>query len=64
MKTRAQEIIDNVRTSEDLTIEDKSAMMLKLKEWKEDEHAADDVVSYFGALWLKVEPFFRELGLR
>lgn len=63
MKTRAHEIIDKVRTSDHLSIEDKSAMMVKLKEWKEDEHAAEDVVTYFDTLWLKLEPFFAELGL-
>ena len=63
MKKHAQTLMDNVKEAQDLHPEEKSAMMQKLQEWKEDQHAADDVVTYFGALWGKLQPFFKDIGL-
>lgn len=62
MKEHAQKVIDKIEQS-NLDSQEKNFMMEKLRAWREDENAANDVVTHFEELWVKLQPFFREAGL-
>jgi hypothetical protein len=63
MKAKKEKIIEKVKEADHIQEEEKSAILQKLEEWREEEEAVDDIMNRLEAWWIKVEPFFAELGL-
>lgn len=61
MKQKIDSVIEKVENS-NIEEEKKSAIMLKLKEWREEDEAINDVAVRFENFWLELEPIFGELG--
>ena len=62
MEEKIDSVIEKVRGSENIADENKIAIMLKLKEWREEKYAVNDVATYFEKFWMDMEPIFAELG--
>jgi len=62
MEEKINSVIEKVKESDSITIENKEAIMLKLEEWREEEEAISDVNNHFKQFWLDLEPIFAELG--
>ena len=63
MKEKKAQIIEKIKQAEHIGEEEKPLILQKIEEWREEEEAVDDVVNRLVAWWMKVEPFFAELGL-
>jgi len=63
MKEKKAKLIEKVKASKEISEEEKPFILQKIEEWREEEEAVDDIINRFEALWIKVEPFFAELGL-
>ena len=62
MKTKIDKVIDKVKESDNIDDESKSAIMLKLKEWRDEDDAINDVAVRFENFWMELEPIFAEMG--
>ncbi|RLA72427.1 MAG: hypothetical protein DRG30_07365 [Epsilonproteobacteria bacterium] len=62
MKEKIDTVIEKVEASDTIDIESKSAIMLKLKEWREEDDAINDVAVRFENFWMEMEPIFAEMG--
>jgi len=62
MKQKIDTVIEKVKASDDITEEKKSLIMQKLKEWREEEDAINDVAVRFENFWMELEPIFAEMG--
>jgi len=61
MKQKIDTVIEKVKASE-IDEEKKSVIMQKLKEWREEEDAINDVAVRFENFWMELEPIFAEMG--
>ena len=61
MKQKIDTVIEKVKASE-IDEEKKSLIMQKLKEWREEEEAINDVAVRFENFWMELEPIFAEMG--
>ncbi len=62
MKQKIDTVIEKVKASDEITEEKKSLIMQKLKEWREEEDAINDVSVRFENFWMELEPIFAEMG--
>ncbi|MFT7823269.1 MAG: hypothetical protein ABXS92_00780 [Sulfurimonas sp.] len=62
MKQKIEEVIQHVQKSEKVSEESKPLIIEKLKEWREEEEAINDIAVRFENWWLEMEPIFAELG--
>jgi len=62
MKEKINKAIEKVEASKDIPEERKSAVIEKLKEWREEEPAIEDIAGRFEQFWIELEPIFAELG--
>ncbi len=62
MKQKIDTVIEKVKGSETIDQEKKSLIMEKLKEWREEEDAINDVAVRFENFWMEMEPIFAEMG--
>ena len=62
MKQKIDTVIEKVKASDNITEEKKSLIMQKLKEWREEEDAINDVAVRFENFWMELEPIFAEMG--
>jgi len=62
MQEKIDKVIQQVEISESIDEEKKSAIMLKLKEWREEDGAINDVAVRFENFWMELEPIFAEMG--
>ena len=62
MKQKIDTVIERVKASDEITEEKKSLIMQKLKEWREEEDAINDVAVRFENFWMELEPIFAEMG--
>ncbi len=62
MKQKIDTVIEKVEASDTIDIDSKLAIMLKLKEWREEEDAINDVAVRFENFWMEMEPIFAEMG--
>jgi|LGOV01.1.fsa_nt_gb hypothetical protein len=62
MKQKIDTVIEKVKASDEITEEKKSLIMQKLKEWREEEDAINDVAVRFENFWMELEPIFAEMG--
>ena len=62
MKQKIDTVIEKVKASNEITEEKKSMIMQKLKEWREEEDAINDVAVRFENFWMELEPIFAEMG--
>jgi len=63
MKTKIERAIKKVEEHAAIEQEQKALILEKLKEWKEEEHAINDIAVKFENWWIELEPIFAELGL-
>lgn len=62
MKQKIDTVIEKVEASSKIVPEKKSAIMQKLKEWREEDDAINDVAVRFENFWIEMEPIFAEMG--
>jgi hypothetical protein len=62
MKHKIDTVIEKVKASKTIDEEKKSAIMQKLKEWREEDDAINDVAVRFEKWWMELEPIFAEMG--
>lgn len=62
MREKIERVIERVQDSESIDDDKKSAIMLKLKEWREEDEAINDIAIRFENFWLELEPIFAEMG--
>lgn len=62
MQEKIDKVIEKVEISENIDAEKKSAIMIKLKEWREEDGAINDVAVRFENFWMELEPIFAEMG--
>lgn len=62
MKEKIEEVIQHVQKSKSLTEENKPLILEKLREWREEDEAINDVSVRFQKWWMEMEPIFAELG--
>jgi hypothetical protein len=62
MKQKIYTVIEKVKASDKITEEKKSAINQKLKEWREEDAAVNDIAVRFENFWIELEPIFAEMG--
>ncbi len=62
MKQKIDAVIEKVKASDKIDEEKKSAIMEKLKEWREEDDAINDIAVRFEKFWMELEPIFAEMG--
>jgi len=62
MKQKIDTVIEKVKASDKIDEEKKSAIMEKLKEWREEDEAINDIAVRFEKFWMELEPIFAEMG--
>lgn len=62
MKKKIDTVIEKVKDSDQIAEEKKSAIMQKLKEWREEDEAINDIAVRFENFWIEMEPIFAEMG--
>ncbi len=62
MKQKIDTVIEKVKELDNIDHEKKTAIMQKLKEWREEDNAINDVAVRFENFWLEMEPIFAEMG--
>jgi len=62
MKQKIDTVIEKVKASDEITEEKKSLIMQKLKEWREEDDAINDIAVRFENFWIELEPIFAEMG--
>jgi len=63
MKEKIEKAIAHIEQSEEVSEENKPMIIQKLKEWREEDNAINDVAVRFENWWMEVEPIFAEMGL-
>jgi len=63
MKEKIEKAIEHVKDSDKISAENKPLIIQKLKEWKEEDNAINDIALHFENWWMEVEPIFAEMGL-
>ncbi len=63
MKKRIEAVQEHIKKKNDLSEEEKSAILEKIEEWKKEDAAIGDLMVHLQDWWLKIEPIFKELGL-
>ena len=63
MEEKINKIIEKVEESQSITQEDKPLIIEKIKEWREEENAINDIALRLENWWMEVEPIFAEMGL-
>ncbi|MBL0721116.1 MAG: hypothetical protein JJV88_00885 [Sulfurovum sp.] len=62
MEERINNIIKEVQESDSIASDNKDAIMIKLKEWREEGEAISDINNHFEQFWIDLEPIFAKLG--
>jgi len=63
MKKKIEKAIEQVQKSDKIAEEKKPLIIEKIKEWREEENAINDIAVRLENWWIEVEPIFAELGL-
>ena len=63
MKEKIEKVIDKIESSEHIASENKPLIIQKIKEWREEENAVNDIAVRLENWWMEVEPIFAEMGL-
>ncbi len=63
MKEKIDKIISKIEESEHISAESKPLILEKIKEWREEENAINDIAVRLENWWMEVEPIFAEMGL-
>ena len=63
MKEKIEKVIDKIESSEHIASENKPLIIQKIREWREEENAVNDIAVRLENWWMEVEPIFAEMGL-
>jgi len=63
MKEKIEKTIEEIEKSDKVSPENKPMIIEKLKEWREEDNAINDIAIHFENWWMEVEPIFAEMGL-
>jgi len=63
MKEKIEKVINKIESSEQISSENKPLIIQKIKEWREEENAVNDIAIRLENWWMEVEPIFAEMGL-
>ncbi|MCF6207316.1 MAG: hypothetical protein L3J47_10565 [Sulfurovum sp.] len=63
MKEKIEKAIEKIEQAEHIEPEQKSLILQKIREWKEEDEAISEIVLKLENWWMEVEPIFAELGL-
>jgi len=62
MKEKIEKVIHKIETSENIAPENKPLIIQKIKEWREEGNAVNDIAVKLENWWIEVEPIFAEMG--
>ena len=63
MEEKIEKAIEGIQSATHIDDEEKSAIITKIEEWKEEKAAISDLTNALESWWLKVVPIFAEIGL-
>ena len=63
MKEKIEKVMHKIESSDKISEENKPLILQKIKEWREEETAINDIAVRLENWWLEVEPIFAEMGL-
>lgn len=63
MEQKIIQVVEKIKTSEDISESDKPLILEKIEEWREEKAALSDLSNTLQAWWIKVEPIFADVGL-
>jgi hypothetical protein len=63
MKEKIEKVIEKIEEADHIEPENKSLILQKIREWKEEDEAISEIALKLENWWLEVEPIFAEMGL-
>ncbi len=63
MKEKIEKVINKIESSDQIASENKPLIIQKIREWREEENAVNDIAVRLENWWMEVEPIFAEMGL-
>lgn len=63
MKAKVEALKKRLEKEENLSEEERSAILQKIKEWEAEDAAIGDLMNHLREYWIKIEPIFAEMGL-
>jgi len=63
MKEKIEKVIEKIENADHIEPEKKSAILERIREWKEEDEAISEIALKLENWWLEVEPIFAEMGL-
>jgi predicted nucleic-acid-binding protein len=63
MQEKIEKVINKIEEAEHIPTENKPLIIEKIKEWREEENAVNDIAIRLENWWMEVEPIFAEMGL-
>ncbi len=62
MQEKIEKTIRYIENSDRISEETRPLILEKLREWREEQNAINDVAVRFENWWIEIEPIFAELG--
>ena len=63
MKEKIDKVIKKIEESDTIASENKPLILEKIKEWRDEENAINEIAVRLENWWMEVEPIFAEMGL-
>jgi len=63
MEQKIEQVLKEIQSASHIDDVEKTAIITKIEEWREEKAAISDLTNKLEAWWLKVEPIFAEIGL-
>jgi len=63
MKEKIEQAVKEIQNASHIDDVEKTAIITKIEEWREEKAAISELNNKLEAWWLKVEPIFAEIGL-
>jgi len=63
MKEKIEQAVKEIQNASHIDDVEKTAIISKIEEWREEKAAISELNNKLEAWWLKVEPIFSEIGL-
>lgn len=63
MEQKIRKALEEIKKSENISENEKPAIIEKIEEWREEKAALSDLSNTLQAWWIKVEPIFADVGL-
>ncbi len=63
MKEKIEKVIEKIENADHIEPEKKSAILERIREWREEDEAISEIALKLENWWLEIEPIFAEMGL-